>query len=535
MNDLPAIKVESIQKPFDEDAKASLGGALRSYVSTRRWFRAKTKTISEIQIADVIDFPKVPAFLLILQIRYAAADTDRYLLPVSVGSFSEEWSEEPIARLFDDKAEVFVVNALTSERFHQELLHSVICESALAGQDGVLQFSRTSSLTEKCQNAAPELKSFVSRAEQSNTSIIFGDRYILKLFRKLEDGINPDVEIGQVLTERGFKNTPAVLGSVIYRSRGQSSATGILQQFVKNTGDAWAFTLASLETFFRDALAAGRKPPRLPHEHPLDLIGQNVPEDLRSFAGSYLESAALLGQRTAEMHAALTDPQAGPDFVPEQFTSVHARELHRSLVAQANSAFDLLRSKLPALEGQSAEAARELLHLEDEIGKRFAAVEHMPVTAVRIRHHGDYHLGQVLYTGDDFMIIDFEGEPARPLAERRAKALAMRDVAGMVRSFQYAAFAALFGETPQLPSSPEGRGAVEAWAEQWNAYVSAQYLQSYFQHAHGLPFLSSTSGEQRALLDAFLLQKALYELGYELNNRPAWLLIPLRGILSLIR
>ncbi len=203
-------------------------------------------------------------------------------------------------------------------------------------------------------------------------------------------------------------------------------------------------------------------------------------------------------------------------------------------LGQADIAFEALRRKETALAGPVTGIARQVLKIEHKIRDRFAAVQNQQVDTVQIRHHGDYHLGQVLYTGEDFMIIDFEGEPARSLAERRAKALALRDVAGMVRSFQYAAFAALFGQVPGVPTEGEAVQAVEAWAAAWNAAISSTYLKGYFEQAANAPFVPAKNEERRVLLDAFLLQKALYEVAYELNNRPDWLQIPLRGILSLV-
>jgi maltose alpha-D-glucosyltransferase/alpha-amylase len=226
------------------------------------------------------------------------------------------------------------------------------------------------------------------------------------------------------------------------------------------------------------------------------------------------------------MHAAFEDENAGPDFAPEPFTSHDGQKLYQDLLSQADIAFEALRRKQAILTGAAAEAAHQVLRLEPEITTRFGALRESSISAVRIRHHGDYHLGQVLYTGSDFMIIDFEGEPARPLSERRRKALAMRDVAGMLRSFQYAAYAALFDS--------KGSGSLESWADFWTQQVSAIYLEAYFSTARGLRCIPSSAAEQHVLLDAFLLQKALYELAYELNNRPDWVLIPLRGILSLM-
>ena len=532
-----ALTVKSLTDPLDEVAAAKLCEFLPEHVAGQRWFRAKTKTISKIEVEDVLPLPDTQAYLLVLHLSYTGGETDRYILPVSVDFKALENREDMIARLIADGGKEGVLfNALADPVFRNVLLEAIVCSRSIKGRNGRLLASRTDALTETCGPVSVEHESFVSRAEQSNTSIIYRDRYILKLFRKLESGINPDLEIGRFLTEHRFRNTPAVLGAFEYHSNRyhEPFAVGILQQFVANQGDAWKYTLESLEDFFAKALASKRTPPPRITEHPLELIGVEIPSQVRTFIGTYLESAALLGKRTAEMHAALAEPTSGSDFAPEPFTPEHRDKLHHDLVKESAIAFDLLRRKYSSLSGDTAESARKLLNAEASVNQRFAAMQQQPVTAVRIRHHGDYHLGQVLATAGDFMIIDFEGEPARPLAERRLKSLALRDVAGMVRSFQYAAFAALFGQVPGVPSDPDSRHAVEQWAAAWNAYVSATYLQAYFEASQGQSFIPDDWPERRILLDAFLLQKALYELAYELNNRPDWLQIPLRGILSLL-
>ena len=199
---------------------------------------------------------------------------------------------------------------------------------------------------------------------------------------------------------------------------------------------------------------------------------------------------------------------------------------------QCETTVNLLRLKHKELTRTAGERARELLRLEPEVYSRFVPLRDSEINTVRIRYHGDFHLGQVLYTGDDFLIIDFEGEPARPLAERRKKTLAMRDVAGMIRSFQYAAYAALFERVAATDGSD--MGTAESWADFWTAWVSAAYLKAYFETAGDGLFVPAGMEERRLLFDAFLLQKALYEVAYELNNRPNWVGIPLGGILSLV-
>jgi len=533
---LATLQIRSLADPLDDVAIAKLADLLPDYLASRRWYRTKTKTISGIEPQDIIEFVNASVKVLIVAVNYTDGETDRYILALTMAPGDVEAGEELFAQIVTPAGERATLHsAFGNMEFRDDLLDAIICERQVSGREGSLVATRTSALREKC-GAQQKTESFVSRAEQSNTSVIYRDRYILKLFRKLESGIQPDVEVGTFLTERGFRNTPAVLGNIEYRPRNSVSGygTAILQQFVPNKGDAWKYTLDSLQSFFERALQSKRIAPTFSTEHPLNLIGEEIPPKLRLFVGDYLDSAALLGKRTAEMHAALAGSTNVPDFEPEAFTSDDSAVLSEELLRQSEQTFGLLRGKQGSISGELAESVDKLLKFESQIAARFVAIRNHPISAVRIRFHGDYHLGQVLYTGQDFMIIDFEGEPARPLAERRAKALALRDVGGMIRSFQYAAFAALFGQVPGIPTDPESKKVVEGWAAAWNAVVSSTYLRGYFERAGDAAFVPVSWQERRVLLDAFLLQKALYEVSYELNNRPDWLPIPLRGILSLM-
>jgi maltose alpha-D-glucosyltransferase / alpha-amylase len=518
---------------------ADLERSLPGYISTRRWFRAKARTIRQVEVKDVLEAPGNAFFILIAGVHYEDAGSDEYLLPVAIAWNAKE-HEEAIGAVSEGNGgrEGLAYNALLDEPVRKALLRAVECEETLPGRAGVIRAERTSAFVHLLPLADALPDSFVSRAEQSNTSIVYRDRFILKLFRKLEMGVNPDIEIGRFLTERGFRNTPAVYGGLEYRRPGDAAphAAGILQQFVANRGDAWKYTLDSLSEYFSRAFASeGGALPELPAQHPLELAEREAPAGVRALLGEYYTSAQLLGTRTAEMHAALTDPDGGPDFAPEPFTAADARSLYEETKAQASGAFNLLRLMLPAMNAAAVADARAVLQLESKIFERLGALQNASSTgALRIRHHGDYHLGQVLYTGQDFMIVDFEGEPARPLTERRAKALAMRDVAGMLRSFQYAAYAALFGQVSGVSPESVASHRVEHWSAFWTAWIGAAFLRAYLDRARPFAFVSPQPAARRLALDALLLQKAVYEVNYELNNRPDWVRIPLRGILNLV-
>lgn len=532
---LPLITVDSWDGLFEKSALYQLEPILPVFIAARRWFRSKARPIQCVAIEDAIPVSGADSTILVLRIQYADGECEHYVLPLSAGEHAD--TDELLAHAAGPEGTRKVVyGALSNPGFRDALLNAIRREERLEGKDGDFIGIRTGALQKKDSAANESIESFVSRAEQSNTSVIYRGRYILKLFRKIEPGVNPDLEMGTFLTERGFRHTPAVLGALVYRAKGGDAmaeyAAGILQEFVPNQGDAWKYTLESLSGFFGRALAR-EQPTPAPSQHPLELMNESMPGETRGLLGDYADSARLLGKRTAEMHAALASDDSGRDFRPEPFTREDAERLYEEMLGQADITFELLRRKQSVLT-EAGGSVHELLRIEHRVTERFSALRGREFDAVRIRYHGDYHLGQVLYTGSDFKIIDFEGEPARPLTQRRTKTLAMRDVAGMIRSFQYAGFAALFGQVSGVPTEPEAMAAVESWSGYWSAWVSAAYLSAYFEEAGAGRFVARQPEERKILFDAFLIQKALYEVAYELNNRPDWLRIPLRGILSLM-
>jgi maltose alpha-D-glucosyltransferase/alpha-amylase len=306
-----------------------------------------------------------------------------------------------------------------------------------------------------------------------------------------------------------------------------------LLELVPNEGDAWSLTRDALRDFFERALASGPppSPARLTPEAILSAADGETPDEVQDLIGTYLESARLLGQRTAELHAALgsiTDAS----FVPEPHSPYYQRALYQSLRNQAAESFRLLRRR-SIEEGLELPAeAISVLERESDVLAAFRQVVGSVIRSPRIRTHGDYHLGQVLYTGRDFVIIDFEGEPARPIAERRVKRTPLRDVAGMLRSFSYAVQDVRIAES--TAGLAERADDFDAWGRLWNLWVCATFVRAYLQTPTVKPLLPATREELLLLLRVSLLEKAVYEISYELNNRPDWLEIPLRGILELL-
>ncbi len=406
--------------------------------------------------------------------------------------------------------------------------------SKVAAPHGVMQGIRSRAFQDILGAKRSPLPVRRGSAEQSNTSIVFGDRFILKLFRRLESGVNPDCEIGQYLTEKAaFDGVPPFAGSIEYlpNSDAEPTTLAMLQGLVENEGDGWKWTLEELDRYY-ESCAAAAVPENLNSElsDPLALSERAGSELARDHVGIYLDSAAMLGRRTAKLHLALASPTDNPDFAPIPLTQEDLQSQLAEARQHAAEVFDVLKERVSHLADDVVEIAASVLSRRRRVLDYLGNVRFEGLQAQRTRIHGDYHLGQVLRVKTDFVILDFEGEPARPLAYRRSKQSPLKDVAGMLRSFSYAAHGALINYTSR---HPEDFARLEPWAQLWERSVSAEFLRAYRETAGGAEFLPPSRDHFRKLLDVYLLDKALYEILYELNSRPGWVRIPLLGMMSL--
>jgi maltose alpha-D-glucosyltransferase/alpha-amylase len=333
-----------------------------------------------------------------------------------------------------------------------------------------------------------------------------------------------------------FPNVPAFAGGIEYRRNGSSepTAVAIFQKFIPNQGVAWKFFLDAIGGYFERVLARKKDDfADLPKTPPsiFDITSAETPPLLNELiGGGPMEMVGLLGRRTAELHRALASADIR-DFAPEPFSVLYQRSLYQSMQSMTKRVLQLLRRSLQTIPEDALEDAQVVIGMEKRVLAQLRAIHQKKLSAMKTRVHGDFHLGQVLFTGKDFVIIDFEGEPARPMGERRLKRSPLVDVAGMIRSFHYAAYNALL---KGALLRPEDRTALEPWADMWYRYVGGVYLSSYLATSMDAQFLPRGGDELNVMLRAFLLEKAIYELGYELNNRPEWVLIPLKGIKQLM-
>lgn len=469
------MDLSRFQPPFGDDTVRTVVEQMsHDWLRARRWFAEKSRRIARTTVMDAVSLSDQPRIVLTLvEVGYAEGDSAVYILPL----------------LFSTDGRVS--DALDSAEY-QRLLFGWIARAARVGPVRFESFVELPS-----EASEPRLLG----VEQSNTSVAYGREWILKNYRKLVYGQNRDLEVGRFLTSEGrFAYTPQVAGAISY---GERATLGLLQRFVANQGDGWSYFRAQLQT--------------------LEEPAPNAPDDvfwaqdgLPDRAEALLDDVETLGRITGEMHQALGSSLELPDFAPERCSSSDAQSWLADLERQRGGA--LASAAGAALEDAGRRLLEDVTAKSQGLAERLRpAAERAASAASKIQIHGDYHLGQVLKTAGGFVIIDFEGEPARPLEERRAKQPALRDVAGMLRSLDYAA-----GSLALEAESAEVGRSTEAWAGR----AGRRFLSGW----RG----SSGQASDEDLLRLFQLGKAFYELNYELNNRPHWAIIPLRGLARLL-
>jgi maltose alpha-D-glucosyltransferase / alpha-amylase len=546
--ELPVIEVAANwEEIFQKERHPDLARILLAYIQGRRWFGGKARRVQRAIISNILPFPSKPgnACIALVQLEYTEGEPEIYALPLKCetglqpAQFLQSRRQASIARILvransNSSRDGLLIDALWDQEFAGTLLQTVQRRRRIqAGESEIASFS-TSALRNMSLPQSAALESSVLQMDQSNTSVVYGKKIIMKFFRKLERGVNPELEIGQYLSGQKFANSPPLLGAIEYRSPRQEPATiAILHGYVLNEGNAWQYTLDAVARFYEQALTlAPEETSAVDISQPLlSLAKHDLPEKIIHIAGPYLESARLLGQRTAELHLALAKSKDDPALKPEPFSDLYRRALYHSITGQANHKIQLLRDQMKSLPDDVQPIAKKVLDRETRIRQLTRLILDQKNKAMRIRCHGDYHLGQILYTGKDFVIIDFEGEPARLLGQRRIKHTPLRDVAGMLRSFHYAAYVPLLGNSNLRP---EDNAILVNWARFWYAVVSASFLNSYFDLTVSASFFPESPEQIQVLLDISMLDKVLYELGYELNNRPHWAIIPMEGLLQLL-
>jgi maltose alpha-D-glucosyltransferase/alpha-amylase len=510
--------------------------ALVPYLQRQRWFGGKARAIGAARFVDWTTLRRGahPAFLAIVEVEYRDGGRERYVLPLAMISGAE-------ADAVEQQHGYAIVSRITGARkgiLIDGLFDDGTCTMLLnaieQGREIAMRHGRLRGLGSGAAESGNEARTGIRRSapDQSNTSIVFGWQLIMKMFRRLEPGPNPDVEVGEFLAARGFSRVPALVGSAEYQLDGDEPASVLmLQRFVPNQGNAWEVTVEEVGRYLERV--RGLTDVTVNREEAREWATADkgtVPLAVAEAFGPYLSTAEVMGRRTGELHTALAAAPGEPAFGVGAYSAADISAAVTAMREHAETQLRVLKGAVPGLDERRKAIAMAVLARQAELLRPLDDLGTLTDGGARIRCHGDFHLGQVLVTEGDVVIIDFEGEPARPLAARRATASPLRDVAGMLRSFSYAALTGL-GVATQTRQEDAARLA--PWAELWETWAGAAFIRAYLGAARGAGILPPDVRSLDTVLRAFMLDKALYELGYELNNRPEWVHIPLLGLLHL--
>lgn len=519
------------QSAFEDDEfiKVFSTDILENYILKKRWYGGKASTLKYIEVVDhfKIASEKNTYYGVLIEVNYKEAFLQHYFMPVAFMAEDELDTKTLIAPVTLNGLQGYLVDAL-----HQEDFRRLVFENIVNGgkSDAFnVKFHRGKSLKD-----VKYVSSRFMGIEQSNTSIIYNDNLVLKFFRRIYVSTNPDYEISRFLTERmKFKYTPAYKGSINVELAGDNITLALMQELVPNQGDAWKYMLEVIDGVFDNLTAKKIKVAKLPHLELFKTIKiNNIPPEIIDWAGLTLFlRVRTLAQRTAEMHIALGGDTTDTAFTPTTYNGDYTVWLKNRLIYQFQNRLNTIENNLHKLDGLALELAHQFLDKKKEIRKHFLDFDWTKLKSERIRIHGDYHLGQVLVNGDDFYILDFEGEPESTIRDRKVKQPPLKDVAGLFRSFHYAIYATIFNNKDKYPFELE---ELFSAGETLFNYMVGVFLDTYIEKAQEGNLNIGYNKEIAFLLKYCILEKAVYELGYELNSRPRWAVIPLRGIASIM-
>jgi len=542
------LQVAGMDDALSEATLASMRRIAPRLLRKRPWFLGKSRTITSINVRNSLALPDSGSHLLFADVNYADADSETYLVPLSVTSGAAAEAvlrarpEAVLARLQGPgvEANAILFGAVADRRFSDVLLQAIVRRRRFRGATGELVGSHTRAFRKAWTSVHSSLEPAPQVTEQPYTEINYGDNFQLKLYRKVEEGLNPGCEIPEFLTENtNFTGIPRALGSLEFRwaddGTAHQSTIGALNSLVRNGTKGWDYTLDHLGLFFEHALAIPQEDPRLrdlPVPGLFDPLPDPIPQLMSDLLSGHIDAIRRLARRTAELHQALVSHPDIADFAPEPFTEFYRHSVYHGILGQLSRSLDALRTGGRAAPPDAQEEIAQVLANEAELRKRLLMLRDNRVGGLRIRTHGDYQLSNVIYADNDWIVTNFEGDPYRSLSERRIKRSPVRDIASMLRSFHYVSHAALFGDVPGIIPNREGHPTIEKWAGAWYHWVSCVFLQEYLDAAKGADFLPRREEEVRILLESYLLERALFEIERELRQRPQWTRIPLHGILE---
>lgn len=510
--------------------KVFLSDVLEDYIVKQRWYGGKASRLKYIELAEYFKIQQKGEvyYGLILEVNFVEAFFQHYFLPIAFVTDENFAQKDRILPIEIEGKPGYIIDAINLEAFRKVVLKRIL--TAVPNDTTKVQYHKSRFL----ENVAYESSRFMG-LEQSNTSLIYNDQYVLKFFRRIFADKNPDYEMSRFLSDKkGFPNTPAYLGSInVVDSDNTNITIGLMQEMIENEGDAWDYMLTELHKVFSNLEYKNIDIDQLPNvDMYLRLELQDIPPQIIDWVGLKLFlQMQTLAKRTAEMHRTLGSEFEETAFTPAHYNGDYEVWLKNKMLYQFQNRLNTVENNLHKLDGLALDLAKDFLDKKNLIRKRFVDFDWTRLKGERIRIHGDFHLGQILVKDNDFYILDFEGEPESTIRDRKVKQPPLKDVAGLFRSFHYAIYATIFNNKNQYPASLDK--LFEA-GETLYRYISGLFLGTYVTETQNANLNLGYNQERTFILKYCLLEKAVYELGYELNSRPQWAVIPLKGVSNII-
>ncbi len=513
-----------------EFVKVFLSDVLQEYVIHQRWYGGKSSKLKYIELQEYfrIQQKEEVYYGLLLEVNFEEAFYQHYFLPIAFVSDESFAEKDRILPVTIKGQKGFIIDALNLEAFRKLVFERI--RSAEPNDTTKVQYHKSTNFTDTEYQS-----SRLMGLEQSNTSVVINDAFVIKFFRRIFADKNPDYEMSRFLSERkGFANTPAYQGSLnIMDANNVNITIALMQELVPNQGDAWDYLLKEVHKIFCNLEYKHIEVEKLPLVPMFDRLKiQDVPPEIIDWAGlSIFLRLQVLATRTAEMHIALGSEFEDTGFTPTHFNGDYEVWLKNRLLYQFQNRLNTVENQLHRLEGRALELAQEFLERKNEIRKRFMTFDWTKLKGERIRVHGDYHLGQVLVKDNDFYLLDFEGEPESTIRDRKVKQPPLKDIAGIFRSFHYVVYATIFNKGEKYPYEQD---QLFKAGEVLYRYFIGVFLEVYTSLIQKHNLNIGYSQERIFILKYCMLEKAVYELGYEMNSRPRWAVIPLEGIMGII-
>lgn len=514
----------------EDFVKVFLSDVLEDYITKQRWYGGKSSKLKYIELAEYFRLQREGEvyYGLILEVNFIEAFYQHYFLPIAFVSDPNFAKKDRILPISIKGQEGYIIDAINLEAFRKLVFDRI--STAIPVDRTKVQYHKS----ELLGNSKYESSRFMG-LEQSNTSIVYNETYVLKFFRRIYSNKNPDYEMSRFLSEKKqFKNTPSYLGSInIVDSDDRNITIALMNEMVENEGDAWDYMLKEIHKVFLNLSSKHIDVHQLPETNLFSRLQiSDVPPRIIDWAGlNIFLKIQQLAKRTAEMHVALGSEFEEVAFVPTRFNDDYTVWLKNRLLHQFQNRLNSVENNLHKLDGLALELANDFLEKKNEIRKHFVNFDWTKLKGERIRVHGDYHLGQILVQNDDFYILDFEGEPESTIRDRKVKQPPLKDVAGLFRSFHYAIYASIFNNREAYPQSQTDLFAA---GELLYTYFIGVFMGVYVEEIKSANINIGYRQERIFLLQYSMLEKAVYELGYELNSRPRWAVIPLKGISNII-